>query len=340
MGNKIIEYTHEDECVDKYMDLLRQLYNSDLRINNHVLETKKLLYHENPFFNYATIKNFIVAKNDIIIAHASAIIDKRNLGVGMIGFFDCIHDIKVSNMLLHSAIEYLKQNGCKIIRGPINLSIWHDYRFIETLKRKPTIFDPFNKEYYIDFWKDYGFKIAEKYVSAVRSDFNFVFPYTKNAYEENLKKGFKIREFSKKNSKEDLKIIYGLSKQIFEESWNQVDISFEEFFFIYEPFIDKINPYFFEIIETNVSKPVAFSFAIPNPLIKNQLILKTMGVLKEYQRQKLAATFMYSQHLKAKERGFTECYYPLIRRSNNIEKFPYQGYEIITNYVSFELSLK
>ena len=81
MGNKIIEYTHEDECVDKYMDLLRQLYNSDLRINNHVLETKKLLYHENPFFNYATIKNFIVAKNDIIIAHASAIIDKRNLGV-------------------------------------------------------------------------------------------------------------------------------------------------------------------------------------------------------------------------------------------------------------------
>jgi len=334
---ELVSYKHDEDLTKKYYYFLMHHYDGDTRINQYIPELKRLLSPDNPFFNFAIIKNFVAIDDNKILGHVSAIKDKRLDKVGIIGFYDCINDIQISNLLLDNAVKYLRDNNCSIIRGPINLSIWHGYRFIENQKRNPTLFDPFNKDYYVKFWQDFGFKIIERYVSAVRSDFNYVLPYTKSQYEINIKEGFKIREFDKNKSEEELKLIYNLSKRIFYDSWNQVDISFQEFYYIYKNILDKIDPYFFEIIETKESEPVGFSFAIPNPFIEEQLILKTMGVLKEYQGKKLASTFMYSQHTKAKEKGYNECYYPLIRIGNNISKFPYQGYEIITNYVSFEL---
>jgi hypothetical protein len=55
-------------------------------------------------------------------------------------------------------------------------------------------------------------------------------------------------------------------------------------------------------------------------------------------RKNIAGALLYSQHVRAKKEGFKEFYYPLIRVGNNVTKFPYEGYEIITEYEVFELS--
>ena len=125
----------------------------------------------------------------------------------MIGNYDCVEDEQVNDKLLDKCINWLKSKGCSKIRGPINLTIWHNYRFISKCKKKPDIFDPFSKDYYIEFWKKKGFINAGKYVSAVRQDFNYVIPFTEKAYNQIQELGFKLRDFDKNSIISELKII-------------------------------------------------------------------------------------------------------------------------------------
>lgn len=334
---QIIEYHHDKEYVLKYIEFIKNHYADDKRVLSYVAEIKKQLSNKNPFFRNGSIISFLAIDNNVVIGHCSAIIDKRNSEVGLIGFYDCINNETVSDSLLDRAIMYLKKESCKFIRGPINLTIWHNYRFIVNNKQSPTIFDPFCKKYYVNFWLKKGFKEASKYVSAVRTDFNYVIPFTKDAYEKCINNGIRIRAFNTKSN--DFKLILTMANQIFKENWNYIELSFDEFNYLYEDLLKKIDTYFFEIVENEDKKIIGFCFTIKNPYDDSQIILKTIGVLKAYRQNHIAAALLYSQHTKAKENGFREFYYPLIKVDNNVTKFPYGGYKIITEYSAFELDL-
>lgn len=332
---EIIEYKHEKKNIEMYINFLETHYLEDLRIDKQQTNIKKLLDKDNPFFEYGEISNYIVQLEGKTLGHCSAIFDKRNKDIGLIGFYDCIRDENVSNLLLDKCINWLKTKGCSKFRGPVNLTIWHNYRFISSCKRNPDLFDPFSKDYYIDFWKKKGFTNGGKYVSAVRKDFDTVILPTKGSYENLTKQGLKLRKFNKKS--DDLKIILDLANKIFSESWNFVPLSYKEFEYLYEEIIGGVNLSFIEIVEDKENNPVGFCFSLPNPYNKEQMILKTIGVLPELRRQNIAGALLYSQHTRAKNEGFKEFYYPLIRVGNNVTKFPFEGYEIITEYEVFEL---
>lgn len=332
---KIIKYTHEKDYVEKYTQLLNNLYSEDKRIKSQIIEVGKQLSENNPFFKQGDILSFLALNNGNVLGHCSAIIDSRNKNVGIIGFYDVIEDEKISDVLLDCAIKHLRENGCSIIRGPINLTIWHNYRFITKNKRSPDIFDPFSKKYYVDFWLKKGFKVASQYVSAVRTDFNYVIPHTKQAYDDCIKEDYKLMTFRKGSN--DLKSTLNMANSIFEDSWNYVPLSFEEFEYLYEDLLKIIDTKFFEIVKDKNNNPVAFCFTIINPYHNDQIILKTIGVLKDSRNKHIAAALLHHQHLIAQKDGFKEFYYPLIRVGNNVTKFPYQGYEIITEYATFEL---
>lgn len=335
---QIIEYTHDEQYIKSYIDFIKQHYSKDKRVSSYISQIVKQLSKDNPFFGSGKLKNFLLRENGRVIGHCSAIIDKRNENKGLIGFYDCIENKDANNLLLDRVIEWLKKQGCSAIRGPVNLTIWHNYRFITKNKRNLEIFDPFNKDYYPRFWKNKGFSSVGKYVSATRQDPKYVLPYTKKAYEELSEHGFKIRCFNKENPTSDLKIILNLANKIFTDSWNFIPLTYDEFQYLYKDVLSIVDSDFIEIIEDKDSNPVGFCFSLPNPYNRTQLIIKTMGVLKEYRRQNIAAGMLYSQHLKGKEKGVKEFYYPLIRVGNNVTKFPYEGYDIITEYEVFELS--
>lgn len=334
---QLVEYTHDKCFILEYINFIKLHYSNDPRISFYIKRIIKQLDSKNPFFEFGEIRSFLLKKDTKVIGHCSAIIDRRNEHVGLIGFYDCIRNEFANDLLLESAIEWLKRNGCSIIRGPVNLTIWHDYRFITKQERNIEIFDPFNKSYYSDFWKKKGFICNEKYVSAVRNDAEYVLPFTKKAYEALIKRGFKIRPFNKKDPISDLKVILLLANEIFIDSWNFVPLTYNELQHLYDELLNMSDLHFVEIIEDNNACAVGFCFCLPNPYNRNQLILKTLGVLKEYRRQNIAASLLYSQHLKGKNEGFSEFYYPLIKTGNNITKLPYEGYKIITEYEVFEL---
>jgi hypothetical protein len=332
---KVVKYSNEEDLVQRYISFLEKHYANDVRLPYLLKNVSRLLSEKNPFFEKNIISSYLVVRGEEILGHCSAVIDLRNGGIGLIGFFDCVEDIEVSNTLLEAAVNFLKENGCKTIRGPINLSIWHDYRFTMPDSRNLTIFDPFCKEYYLKFWKEFGFEEANRYVSAVRKDFSFIIPQTEESYKEHKKEGFIIRPLNKGES--DSKLILDLSNRIFRDSWNFVPLTYGELIYLYGGILDKLDSEFLEIVETKTGEPIAFCFSIPNILDKKQLILKTIGVVKEFREQNVAAALLFSQHIKAKEKGFEEVYYSLIHNKNNVMKFPYGGYDIVSEYVVLEL---
>jgi hypothetical protein len=337
---KIIEYQFDSEYLQGYFKLIFNLYKDCDGIRLYVESMRKLLSDSNPFFKNNKIWNYIIFDNNEAVGHISAIIDMRlfeDKKIGLIGFFESIDNKEVSDLLIKKAEEKLKSEKCEIIRAPINLSIWHSYRFtINPTKNSLFYFEPITKDYYPGLFLANGFYENENYYSAERTDFNTILDYTKADYKNLINNGYKFRTISKENFQNDLNSIYLLSKEIFKGSKNYVDITFDEFKYLYSD-IEKISDSkFIEIVSNPEGKDIGFCFSIKDPLNPNIIILKTIGVLNEFQGKKIGAGLLYSQHKKASEEGCNKFIYVLISDDTKIKKLPYPGARVIRNYKTYE----
>ena len=337
---KIIEYHFDREYLERYFKLILELYKGYNGVELYIQNMKRVLSESNPFFKNNKIWNYIAFDGLEVVGHISSIIDLKlfeNNKIGMIGFFECINDSKVSKLLIKKALERLRSWGCNIVRAPINLSIWHNYRFTIVQNKKHIFyFEPLTKNYYPYFFLDGGFYEIENYYSAERIDFNTILDYAQENYLNLVKKGYKFRTGSTGSFHKDLISIYSLSKEVFKKSKNYVDISFEEFNYIYLDMEKEANLNFLNIISNPFGKDIGFCFSLENPLNPKIMILKTIGVLEEYQNNGIGAGLLYLQHKKAKDHGYDKFVYALISEDTKIKKLPYPGAKVIRNYKLYE----
>lgn len=335
---KIIEYTFEEEESKDYIDFMKELYFENEYSDYYINSIDKLKNKSNPSFKYLYIKNFILYDGDRVVGHISAIIDPRlsaEQKVGIFGFYECIDNLEVSRLLIKTAIGSLKNQQCKIIRGPIDLTIWHPYRFVIDQKDS-FILESITKPYYIDQFKREDFLVAAEYASGERSDFQTILPYTKSSYERILNEGFKIVKVNKENYDKLMPVVYEIARETFTESWSYTEISYEEFIFLYQGFKNNLENLFIEIVYNKEDKAVGFSLSILDPIKDKTIILKTIAVLSYYQNKKVGAALLYSQHSMASEKGFSKEIYALIKTGNKVTQLPYPGASIIRRYVAFE----
>jgi len=326
----IIEYTHEKRYVEDYINLLKQFYPSS---DEQIRIIAKTISKKNPSYKYCKVKNWIAYENKKAVGHISSIVDKRQKGIGIIGFYECSEDKILSKKLISIAEDFLKKCGCKRIIGPINLTIWHTYRFTKN-QIKTQIFpqEPVTKKYYIEQFKEVGFNIFEEYLSAERKDFDTILKHTKKSYEEALTKEYKFRLVNVETIDKDFSSIYKLSKKIFRKSKGFVPISEEEYNYIYDEYKRKTNDIIIQIISKE-NKDIGFC---SSRLDGENVILKTIGILPEYQGEKLGSALLYQQHKIAIERGAKKEIYALIQKENNVTKMPFPGVKVIREYVLLE----
>lgn len=337
----IIEYTFEQKESKDFIEFMKELYSENKYSDYYIKSMDKLKKNDNPSFKYLNITNFIAYHENKVIGHISAIIDSRlsQEGVGILGFYECIDNLEVSKLLIDKAVEYLKNQGCKIARGPIDLTIWHPYRFVIE-QNDSFILESITKPYYINQFKQEDFLVAAEYASGERSDFQTILPYTKPSYDSLLNEGFKIIRISEDNFDKEVKAIYSVAKKTFRDSWSYVEISEEEFMYIYKDFKKNLKNLLMEIVYDKNDNPVGFCSSVIDPIKDKTIILKTIAVLPEYQNKKIGAALLYSQHKEASERGLTKEIYALIRMGNVVTKMPYPGITIIRNYVALEKTIQ
>jgi len=183
----IKEYLFEENYQNDFLCLMKELYKNYNYADSYIDYIKRLINPDNPSFRFIKIKNFIAYRDERAVGHISAIIDTRlnqeNHPIGIIGFFECVKDDELSSILINKAIEHLKEKNCSIVRAPIDLTIWHPYRFvIDQKENEPFILEPLTKSYYLDQFKKEGFEIKIEYGSAERTDFSTIIPYTEKDY--------------------------------------------------------------------------------------------------------------------------------------------------------------
>jgi len=149
-----------------------------------------------------------------------------------LGFFESNNYFNAS-ILLKACEEWAELQGYKTIRGPIQGNVFNSSRFITKQKRKPFYGEPIHKKEYIDYFKEYGFLISQKWISA---HFGFkarvigMYDYlTKFSKSRSRQQGFKIRTMDFNKWDEEFQLIY----ELLMDSYIQMDdvelISFEEF---------------------------------------------------------------------------------------------------------------
>jgi len=117
------------------------------------------------FRNGEAIRWILLDDANKVIARIAAFYDKKTASkndqpTGGIGFFDCINDQNVANLLFETSKEWLKNKGMEAMDGPINFGDrdrWWGC-LAEGYEYPPNYCMPYNFPYYKSLFESYGFQ--------------------------------------------------------------------------------------------------------------------------------------------------------------------------------------
>ena len=126
-------------------------------------------FNKNKAYRNGEAIRWLIKKNNITLGRIAAFYNKQKskqnkLFVGGCGFFECIDDQKVANILFDTAKKWLKEKGCQSMDGPINFGERDKWWgcLIKGFNIDPNYLQNYGKDYYKNLFENYGFKILFK----------------------------------------------------------------------------------------------------------------------------------------------------------------------------------
>lgn len=319
-----------------FLDLPLLLYGNNAKTKNGIARTRQLVAA-------GTDHIFLLARKDGHIVGRMAvgckedILDQDGTPYGQIGLFEVIEDYQVFSAMVDFGRELCKGRN-RYVLFPFFISTWYQYRFISKG------FDSFqffletdNKDYYAQFASRYGVDETFLYKSYLNNVDDFI-EKNKKAYEKTIESGVTFRPFNKSDARNELRIAYDISIQVFNENPFYGDISFERFLDLHLSTIRFLDENFFVFGLNEAKKPIGFLFASPDYtflfnhiylhslpgkirfLLKknraNGLILKTGGLFTEYRIRGIANAASYLLGLHARKLNYQYVIIALVHSKN------------------------
>ncbi len=264
--------------------------------------TAKQFSDENPFFQYGRLQQFIAYQGEqpvgrIVAAVNNRLLERETEAIGLIGFFECINDLDIGQALLNAATNWLKHQGMRIARGPIDLSTHNNCLFLaDGFDAAPMLMMPYNPQYYLDIMEVNGWHKAK---DAYAYDFRVDKPLPdsfERGYKIARKAGITFRAIQTKGEafEQDCRHIYELFTTAFAHNWSSSARTEDEFMEEAKELQPLVDTDIFVIAEDpkkeSDNKMVGFFMALPdyNMALKHvQGKLNLIGILKFlwYRRQ-------------------------------------------------------
>jgi GNAT superfamily N-acetyltransferase len=291
-----------------------------------VAERSKLLdTDKNPFYKHSKIQLFLAERDDEVVGRIAAIMNGNHQkihkdSVGHFGFFECVDDQEVADALYAAAEDWLKNEGMKIIRGPVNPSQNDECAFLaEGFDSPPVTLMPYNPEYYLKLTEGAGFSKAMDTFAYHLLIKDFISPKMERLQQlirERHEVTIRNIDFKHKDQfYKDVDTLKEIYNQAWEPNWGFVKMTNEEFDFMAADLKPVADPKFAFIAESK-GKPVGFALGLPDVnecLIHNKggsllgalwhLLTKkkkikrvriiVLGVLPEYQKTGIDALLYY-----------------------------------------------
>jgi GNAT superfamily N-acetyltransferase len=262
---------------DEFIDVLWRLYDQKkypqwvppLRMSVYeALDTVK-----NPFYKNADIALFIAERNGKPVGRIAAVENRSHNQfhedkTGFYGFFECIEDQEVANLLFQTAEKWLKARGLASMQGPMNPSTNHECGLlVRGQSQHPTIMTTWNPKYYEELHDRYGLTKAKDLVAyIIAKEKNSGLPprvieHVKKLRSENSNVTF--RDFNTKDFKGEVAKCFEIYNSAWEKNWGFFPMSQEEFEFAAKDMKMILDPRMAFMAEVD-GKPAGFMLALPD----------------------------------------------------------------------------
>ncbi len=196
---------------------------------------KELLnYRKHPFYENAKIQTFLAYHGNEVVGRVAAIIDHghneyHNEKRGMVGFFESIDDVNVSNALFDAARDWFAEQDIQLMRGPLNPSMNYECGLLVEGFDAPACFMmTYNPEYYGKLFEAYGFaKSQDLYAYYGHVDMlKTLDPKIKFVLDEATKRfNVKVRPAKKRKFHEDIAAFFNIYNLAVQGNWGYVPMT-------------------------------------------------------------------------------------------------------------------
>ncbi len=312
-----------------------KLYKNDPNWVPPLISEEKKFYNPrcNVFMKSNPVTLFVCYKNGIAAGRIAAIINRDHWKhhsdrAAFFGSYECVEDEKISEALLSTAENWVKERGADLFRGPTTFSLNNiSGLLVDGFTEAPFIMMPYNFSYYEKFLEHSNFKPGMNFFAYEVTDTTIRFSTVIDRLEKRLmEQDIKIRSLDTNNLAQEAEIMESLFNDAWRDNWGFIPISRDE---ALEDFI-RVKPFLkpdLVFIAEHQGKPVGFSLSLPDlnqvlqPLggrllpfnwvrlalnIKKitQIRVVLMGVLKEYRSKGIDFLFYQKTVENSLKHGF------------------------------------
>jgi ribosomal protein S18 acetylase RimI-like enzyme len=334
-------YTPTEFCLNTdFISLLKKLYASSDNLD-FFLEEYERAYDFCLTSEHIKFYPLAFFQDKKLIAHVALIIDDRlPPHEAFFGFFEVIDDVTVFETVWLELASLAREHNIQVLKGPVNGSIWHQYRCVKEESSVPFFrTEPNTPSYYYDFLSQANPNSEITYSSGVRESYVDILgalKVHKDVIEQKLNEGdFKI-EVTKETTKDTLIAISGLSAAVFDDkSWGYTKLDNSEFSKLYD--VDKINDHIYKLFllyHNNVL--VGYCSTMKEGV---SLICKTICIAPQFQGTGLGNALALKIHEEAERDGIEKIMYVLVRDGNQVHNYPTEDIEIFRRYAVFDYKI-
>lgn len=290
---------------------------------------------------------WVAAEDDLAFARLVArrsptLKDDQGLPLGMLGFFEAMEGDEgkeAARLLLAEGVRWLRETGAGEIIGPMDGDTWHRHRLnVGPFDDPPFLLEPWNPPFYPDLWEEAGFRVLETYAST-QVETAAAISHLEARATAAREAGYRLRFLDMSRFREELILFYRLSRTIFAGNFLYTDIPQDEFLALYEGARSLLDPDLVLFAQSPEGEDVGFLFAYPDRfravaamrgkrslLAKLRFLrhrneaeavdFKTLGVLPEHRRSRVAALLMHEGHVRAQQKGYRLANHCLFREGN------------------------
>lgn len=370
--NVEIKEVVDKQSFKKFINLPWKVYKED---NTWVpplkIAVKDLFSPKHPFHETSKVKIFVAEKAGEIKGRIVTIINEAHNKyweekIGFWGFFETVNDENVASSLLTFAENWLRSQGMKKVRGPVNPSTNYECGLlVKGHDDSPQIMMTYNPEYYQTLIEKQGYEKA-KDLLAYQINLDFQMPEKILSASRRVEKSNRItyRSLNKKNWDHEVQTMLKIYNSAWEKNWGFIPMSEKEFIHtandLKQVVDEKLIMYalvngeeagFIVVLPdyNQVFKRIPNGRLFPTGIFKlltgkrhiKRVRVITMGVKEQYRKLGLASLLYHKMHENLKEIGYKEAEMSWILEDNLNMNKPLQvmGAKPYKTYRIFEKSL-
>lgn len=275
---KVIPVSSKKELAN-FIDFPHELHKNDPNYVPELFIAQRDILTTHPFHKHSSLQTFLAYDGDKIVGRICAILNNNHnkfndTNDGFFGFFDCINDQETANLLINTAIDWLKEKKAVKIIGPVNPSTNETCGLlVKGFDSPPMVMMTYNPPYYVELLEKAGFK---KQVDLLawhwdKTSYNDKSVQLLDKLQDRLKRSdVTIRKVNLKKFKEEAAALREVYNTAWDKNMGFFPMTNEEFDYTAKDLKMILDPDFCLLAEQH-GKIVGFGVAIPDI---NQVLIK------------------------------------------------------------------